>query len=122
MTMMGTRVWGGRETGVEITRYTDDRVERPVADRTVETCGRCNLIADGRIGCSRLIDAPAGMPFRDRRAAARYAPRVNFRTDRLSSGRHGESEFGNGKGCGGRKIGLKLRHVGSYLQTPVLGL
>ena len=61
-----------------------------------------------------LIAVPAGMPFGDRWAAARYAPVLDFRIDRLSSGRHRESGFDNGKGGEGRKLGSKPRHVGSY--------
>ena len=112
MTTIGTLVWGGRKTGAGIAGGTHDRAERQVMDRIVETGGR--LVTDSRIGCSRLIAAPAGMPFGDRWAAARYAPVLDFRIDRLSSGRHRESGFDNGKGGEGRKLGSKPRHVGSY--------
>ena len=54
------------------------------------------------------------MPFGDLWASARYASVLDFRLDRLFSERHAESGFGNGKGGGGRKLGLKLRHAGNY--------
>ena len=113
MTMIVALVWGGRKTGTEITGCTRDRAERQVMDRIVETGGRCCLVADSRISCSRQKATPTGMSFGNRWVADRCAPVLDFRIDRLSSGRHGESEFGNGKGGGGRKLGLKLRHVGS---------
>jgi len=97
----------------ELSRVTHDRAKRQVMDRIVETGGRCCLVADSRIGCSHQKVAPPGMPFGDRRMAARYAPVLDFRIDLLSPGRHGEIGFGNGKGGGGRKLGLKLRHAGS---------
>ena len=114
MTMIGTPVRGGRKTGAKITGCTHGRAERLVMDRAVETGGRCCLFADSRIGYSRQKLALDGMPFEDRWTAARYAPVLDFRIGRLSSGCHGETGFGNGKGSGGRKLGLHLRHVGSY--------
>ena len=102
MTMIGTLVWGGRKTGTGIAGCTRDRTGRQVMDRIIETGGRCCLVADSRIGCSRQKAAPGGVPFGDRWTAARHAPVLDFRVDRPSSGRHGESGFGNGKGDGGR--------------------
>ena len=72
ITMIGTLVWGGRKTGTEITGCTHDRDDRQVLDRIVETGGRCYLVAYSRIGCSRLIVAPAGMPVEDCWQAAQY--------------------------------------------------
>ena len=91
MTMIGTLVRGGRKTGAGITGCTRDRAERQVMDRIVETGGRCCLVADSRTSCSRQKAAPAGMPFRYRRAAARYTLVLDFRIGRLSSGRHAGS-------------------------------
>ena len=69
-------------TGTEISGCTDDRAERQVGDRIVETGSQRYLIADGHIGYSRLIAAPAGMPSRDRWAAnpARPHPRLPDRS------------------------------------------
>ena len=88
MAMISTLVWSGRRTGATITGCTHDRAKRQVMDRIVETGGRCCLVADSRIGCSRQEATPTGMPFEDRWAAVRYAPVLDFRIDRLSSGRH----------------------------------
>ena len=71
MPMIGALVWGGRKTDAENTGCTHDRAERQVMDRIVETGGRYRLVADSRIGCSRLKTTTAGMPFGDRWAAAR---------------------------------------------------
>ena len=121
MAMISTLVWGGRKTGATITGCTHDRAKRQVMDRIVETGGRCCLVADSRIGCSRQKATPTGMPFGDRRVAARYTPVLDFRIDLLSSGHHAESGFGNGKGDGGRKLGSKLRHAGSCEKAWLCG-
>ena len=121
MAMISTLVWGGRKTGATTTGCTHDRAKQQVMDRIVETGGRCCLVAYSRIGCSHQKAAQAGMPFGDRWAAARYAPVFDFRIDRLSWGRHGESEFRNGKGGGGRKLRLKLRHAASCEKVWLCG-
>jgi len=113
MAMIRALVWGGHKTGATITGCAQDRADRQVMYRIVETGGRCCLPVDSRIGCSRQKAAPAGMPFGNRWAAARHAPVLDFRIDRLSSGRHGESGFGKGKDGGGRKLGSKFRQAGS---------
>ena len=116
MAMISTLVWGCRKTGATIAGCTYDRDERQVKDRIVETGGRRCLVADSRIGCSRQKAAPAGTPFGDRWTAARYAPVLDFRIDLLSSGCHGEIGFGNGKGDGGRKLGVETP-AGSYAES-----
>ena len=75
----------------ELSRVTHDRAKRQVMDRIVETGGRCCLVADSRIGCSRQKAALAVMPFGDRLTAARYAPVFDFPIDRLFPGRHAGS-------------------------------
>ncbi len=122
MAMISTLIWGGRKTGATITGCTHDRAERQVMDRIVETGGRHCLVADSRIGCSRQKATPTGMPSGNRWAAAWHAPVLDFRIDLLSPGRHGEIGFGNGKGGGGRKLGLKLRHAGSCEKAWLAGV
>ena len=117
MTMVATLVWSGRKTSAWIIGCTDGQTERQVMGQSVETGGQYHLVVDSRVGFSRLIVAPDGMPFRDRWAVMRYVPALNFRINRLSVGRHGEIMFGNGKGGEMRKLGLRLQHIDSYTET-----
>ena len=110
-TLIGALVWDDRKAGAGTTGCTRDRVERQVMDRIVETGGRCCLVADSRIGCSRQKATPTGMASGNRWVAARYTPVLDFRIDLLSPGRHGE------------KLGLKLRQaVTLNLDSPSASL
>ena len=113
MAMISTLAWGSRKTGATITGCTHDRAERQVMDRIVETGGRCCLVADSRIGCSRQKATPTGMSFGNRWVADRCVLVLDFRIDRLSSGRHGERrrQLRKGLACGERS--RRLAGVGT---------